>query len=117
MCNSEAMKTMLAAKGAETCYDYVFHAFKGGGKKPDGEKLDSENIENMRYTCGGKDIEKNRMKFKCMWRQWIELILDYKEGKNFLDSEDLTDNDFDYLLNDEDDEENTPLSNGYRESL
>ena len=43
------------------------------------------------------------MKFKSMWRQWIELILDYKEGKNFLDSEDLTDNDFDYLLNNEED--------------
>lgn len=107
MCNSEPMKTMLAAKGAEKCYDYVFHAYKGGGKKPDGGTLSSqsltyEDIENMKYTCGGMESN-GRMKFKSMWRQWIELILDYKEGKNFLDSDDLTDNDFDYLLNDEED--------------
>lgn len=114
MCNSEAMKTMLAAKGAEKCYDYVFHAYKGGGKKPDGETMLSKNltdkgIENMRYTCGGFDKGTRRMKFKSMWRQWIELILDYKEGKNFLDSEDLTDNDFDYLLNEEEDIEDEEL--------
>ena len=110
MCNSEAMKTMLAAKGAETCYDYVFHAYKGGGRKPEGEDIDLESIDKMRYTCGGRDSN-GRMKFKSMWRQWIELILEYKEGKNFLDSEDLTDNDFDYLLNEEVDDENTQLSN------
>ena len=98
----------MLGKGAETCYDYVFHAYKGGGKKPEGEDIDLESIDKMRYTCGGRDSN-GRMKFKSMWRQWIELILEYKEGKNFLDSEDLTDNDFDYLLNEEVDDENTQL--------
>lgn len=75
MCESEAMGKLLSLKGAKECYNYVFDST---GKH-------------------GKSVS-NPEGYPSIWRQWIELILKYENGKMFLDSEHLTDNDFDYLL-------------------
>ena len=43
---------------------------------------------NINTNCGAYDYLLNK------WRQWILIILKYENGKFFLDSEDLTDSDF-----------------------
>ena len=79
MCESKAMGKLISLKGAKECYNYVFDSSGRHGKSvanPEG--------------------------YPSIWRQWIELILKYENGKMFLDSEQLTDNDFDYLLTEKD---------------
>ena len=55
MCESDAMKDMLSAKGAKECYKYVFDAERKHG-------ISEVNLDG----------------YPSIWRQWIELILKYE---------------------------------------
>ena len=59
----------------------------------------SEAFKNMMGLKGAKDTYDYLFE---KWREWINIILKYERGKEFIDSEHSTDNDFDYMITDND---------------
>lgn len=77
-CGSATFQELLFKNGS---HKYPYYDFVNGF----GNNLRPCNINT---DCGAYDYLLNK------WRQWILIILKYENGKFFLDSEDLTDSDF-----------------------
>ena len=84
MCNSDEFNLLLKNNGA-----HVLDRFDN--------PLDPEIEKNkcdINSNCGAYDYIFQK------WTEWILTILKYKNGTEFLDSADLTDNDFDNMIDD-----------------
>jgi hypothetical protein len=83
ICNSSMFNNLLKQNGANK---FPYTNFKKG-------VMNGEiNTCDIKSNCGGFDLLLE------VWRKWILTILKYDKGKYFLDSEDLTDRDFDTLI-------------------
>lgn len=70
-------------------------------KKKASQMCNSKNYKKLLSTDGAGKIDKY---VNSIWKKWIFIILKYKKGSDFLDSENLTDNDFDNMITSEDKE-------------
>ena len=60
------------------------------------------NSKAFKTYMGNKGAGKTYEYIFGIWREWINIILKYEKGKEFLDSESKTDNDFDYMITEKD---------------
>lgn len=68
-------------------------------KKKATQMCNSKNYKKLLAQDGADKIDKY---VNSIWKKWILIILKYKKGSDFLDSENLIDNDFDNMITSED---------------
>jgi hypothetical protein len=108
-CNINICETRILDYVSEIYSEILINKGKKGSKH---YQIANNFLKNkINLLCESPQLEKYRDKksptevlnyIKNTWKKWIQIIMQYKKGEYFMETDYLTDNDFDNLIQDED---------------